>query len=156
MLGLRITDAQVEFAGTVEQAIVVVETDTAGDVAGLAIRAGGAIVGFLVLRRRTALGGWAPDGAAALTAMRIDLDHQGRGIGSGALQAVAAWVAAEWPACEVLALQVDVGNEAGRGAYERAGFAVSGPPATGRIGAVLTMVRPISRPTGPSPRRRPG
>lgn len=141
---LHIDDTQVEYAGTIERAIAATEADTAGDVAGLAMQVDGEIVGFVVMRRRAALGAWAAPEAAALTGMRVDRPHQGRGLGTQALHALADWVARHWPGCTHVALQVDDANATGRRAYERGGFTAASEPTAGRIGPVWLMTRPLT------------
>ena len=88
VLVLQISDAQVEFAGPVARSVAACEAGDPVDVAGLAIRADGDVVGWVVLKR----GGAAPDrvarGAAVASGLRVDLRHQGRGIGAAALVAM--------------------------------------------------------------------
>jgi RimJ/RimL family protein N-acetyltransferase len=144
---LRIAPQQLEYAGTVERAIASCETGPSDQVAGLVIKLSEVPVGFVVLSRGDKRPAWAPEGAVALTAMRIDLAHQGQGVGRRALQGVTAWIAQHWPESAVLALCVDDENQAGKQAYLRAGFAEYTPPRQGRIG----LVRYLSKTLNPSP-----
>lgn len=140
---LSVTDAQVEFAGSVERAMQTCDANADGNVAGLAIVAGRQVVGFLVLKRAASLPAWAQASDAVISAMRIDLAHQGKGYGTLALRAVFAWVRTQWPASARLVLSVDEENAPGRRAYEKAGFMDSGLREQGRIGWVRYMARAI-------------
>ena len=146
VLLLSVNPQQVEFAGTVERAIAACEADIEDDVAGLAIRASGGIVGFLVLKRRSKAPEWSGSLAATVCSMRIDQDHQGRGIGSAALQALPKWVTSNWPETSLLMLSVDAENTAGIRAYTNAGFQDHGMQVQGRIGWVRYMSKPITSP----------
>ena len=140
---LSVTDEQVEFAGSVERSMQVCDADADGNVAGLAILADQQIVGFLVLKRGTSLPGWAQASDSVISAMRIDLAHQGKGYGTLALRAVFAWVRTQWPGSARLVLSVDEENAPGRRAYEKAGFIDAGLREQGRIGWVRYMARAI-------------
>ena len=143
VLKLEVSEQQVEYAGTIERAIASCEEDKENDVAGLVIKDGDAIVGFLVLKRRSKAPEWAGPQAAVVSAMRIDKGHQGKGVGSQTLQAVAWWVAANWPESSTLTLSVDEENVLGLRAYTRAGFIDHGVRVQGRIGWVRYMSRPV-------------
>jgi RimJ/RimL family protein N-acetyltransferase len=88
----------------------------------------------------------APDGVAAeaavVSGLRIDVRHQGRGLGAAAMAAMAAmarWVARRWPKVSLLTLRVDDGNTAGIRTYEKAGWAETGERRVGRVGVERTM-----------------
>jgi len=136
---LSVTAQQIEYAGTIERAIENCEADGEDDIAGLAIRGDGQIVGFLVLKRRSRAPDWASPAAATISAMRIDQVHQGKGIGSAALQALPQWVSENWPESSSLTLSVDEDNKAGIRAYGKAGFQDHGVRVEGRIGWVRYM-----------------
>jgi len=136
---LGVTAQQIEYAGTVDRAIENCEADKEDDVAGLAIRADGQIVGFLVLKRRSKAPEWASPSAATISAMRVDQAHQGKGIGSLALQVLPRWVAENWPESSSLTLSVDESNQMGIRAYGKAGFQDHGVRVEGRIGWVRYM-----------------
>lgn len=143
VLALNVTSAQVEFAGTVERAVQACREDRANQVAGLAILQAQSVVGFLVLKRGACAPAWASPRAATVSAMRIDLAWQGKGMGSAALQALPAWLARNWPESIELTLSVDEENLLARGAYARAGFIDLGKREEGRIGWVRYMSRPL-------------
>ena len=136
---LRISAAQGEFAGPVARSVATCEAGDPAEVAGLAIRADGDIVGWVVLKRGAAAPGWVAQEAAVVSGLRIDLRHQGRGIGATALAAMAHWVTRHWPATSLLMLRVDDDNAAGIRAYEKAGWAETGERRVGRVGVERTM-----------------
>ena len=140
---LSVTEEQVEFDGSVERAMQTCEADADGNVAGLAVLAAQQVVGFLVLKRGASLPAWAQASDAVISAMRIDLAHQGKGYGTLALRAVYAFVRTQWPASARLVLSVDEENAPGRRAYEKAGFIDSGLREQGRIGWVRYMARAL-------------
>lgn len=143
VLGLSVTEQQIEFAGTVERAVQACQEDQANEVAGLAIVLEGGIVGFFVLKRGARAPAWASPKSATVSAMRIDLSQQGRGLGSSALRALPSWVAEHWPESSELILSVDEENQSTRSAYARAGFLDLGKREEGRIGWVRYMSKPI-------------
>jgi RimJ/RimL family protein N-acetyltransferase len=143
VLQLAVAEHQVEFAGTVEHAVAGCKADNTGNIIGLAIRANAQIVGFLVIKCRSAAPEWASPQAAAVTAMRIGQDYQNKGLGSAALLSLSAWIASKWPECESICLSVDEGNSAGIRAYEKAGFQDHGMRVPGRIGYVRYMSKAI-------------
>jgi RimJ/RimL family protein N-acetyltransferase len=144
VLRLEITAQQAEFAGTVQRAVASCEMDSDNDIAGLAIRSTQGIVGFLVLKRRSKAPDWALPEAAMVSAVRIDLAHQGKGLGAAALEAVAHWMASNWPESSILSLSVDEENSAGLRTYSKAGFQDHGLRVQGRIGWVRYMSREIA------------
>jgi ribosomal protein S18 acetylase RimI-like enzyme len=139
VLGLRIDAAQVEFAGPVARSVAACEAGDAAEVAGLAIRLGGDIVGWVVLKRGASAPDWAGDDAVVVSGLRIDAGRQGCGIGSAALAEMARWVARNWPGSARLVLRVDDGNGAGIRAYEKAGWIEVGERLVGRVGLERTM-----------------
>jgi RimJ/RimL family protein N-acetyltransferase len=143
VLALHIPPEQIEFAGTVAQAVAVGEGASPDEVAGLAVLHAGGPVGFVVLCQGSRLPEWAPTGAVALRAMRIDSREQGKGHGKAALTLVETWLSEHWPACHLLALSVDDQNLAARRAYEVAGFTEYTEPKAGRIGLVRYLAKPL-------------
>jgi diamine N-acetyltransferase len=141
--GLAVTPQQIEFAGTVERAIESCKADQSDQVAGLAILRDRVVVGFLVLKRGTSAPSWADPAAATVSALRVDLSHQGQGIGSAALKVLPSWVAENWRESPSLALSVDEENHSARNAYARAGFVDHGTREQGRIGWVRFMSKPV-------------
>ena len=85
VLALQIAPERIEFAGTMAQALAVGEGASPDCVAGLAVFQAEAPVGFVVLCRCSRQSEWAPTGAVALRAIRIDSREQGRGHGKRAL-----------------------------------------------------------------------
>ncbi len=141
---LEIDAAQIEFAGAMARSIAACEAGDPTQVAGLAIRAGEEIVGWVLLKRDGAAPDWANDGAAVVSGLRIDLRHQGQGIGTTALAALPRWIACHWPTTTRLALRVDDGNEAGIRAYEKAGWIEVGERRMGRVGIERTLALALS------------
>jgi GNAT superfamily N-acetyltransferase len=89
---LKISDQQIEYAGPTRRAVEACISDLTGDIQGAAIFDGEVIVGFLVLKRRSAAPSWASTGAAVISALRVDLRVQGLGIGTAALQRLPEWL----------------------------------------------------------------
>ena len=139
VLGLRISEAQVEFAGPVARSVAGCESGDPAEVVGLALRVATEIVGWVVLKRGASAPEWVSPAAAVVGGLRVDVRHQGRGIGSAALVAVARWVARHWPEIAQLELRVDEANVAGIRAYAKAGWIESGERRVGRVGVELTM-----------------
>jgi RimJ/RimL family protein N-acetyltransferase len=144
VLGLAVTLQQVEFAGTVERSVESCKANQDNQIAGLAIFENQTVVGFLVLKRGTSAPSWAIPTSATISAMRIDLSCQGKGIGSAALSALPSWVAENWPESPLLVLSVDEENQSARSAYAKAGFVDQGFREQGRIGWVRFMSKPVS------------
>lgn len=136
---LEISAEQVEFAGTIARSIAACEAGDAAEVAGLAIRSGGEIVGWVLLKRGKAAPAWAEADAVVVGGLRIDRHRQGRGIGAAAVAALAPWVAKHWTQAARLMLRVDDGNVAGIRAYEKAGWREVGERRVGRVGVERTL-----------------
>jgi diamine N-acetyltransferase len=143
VLRLRVTEQQIEFAGTVERSVQACRDDHANEAAGLAIVQAGDVLGFLVLKRGSRAPAWAGPRSATVSALRIDLAQQGRGLGAAALTALPGWVAEHWPESSELILSVDEENYAARSAYAKAGFLDLGKRDEGRIGWVRYMAKPV-------------
>lgn len=139
VLALHIDPEQVEYAGTIQRAVTTLGHEENQNVAGLALLRPNEAVGFLVLKRGDSAPTWATAGMAVVSAMRVDLRHQGGGVGSQALLALPPWLGEHWPACSTLALSVDEQNTRGIRAYARAGFKDTGKREHGRIGWVRYM-----------------
>ena len=136
---LQISAAQLEFAGPVARSIAACEAGDPVEVAGVAIRAGADIVGWVVLKRGASAPDWVAAGAAVVAGLRVDVRHQGRGVGSAALAGIANWVTRHWPEIALLTLRVDDGNAAGIRAYDKAGWVETGERRVGRVGLERTM-----------------
>ena len=139
VLALKISPAQTEFAGPITRSVAACEAADPAEVAGLAIRVGGEIVGWVVLKRGASAPEWVAAGAAVVSGLRIDTRHQGRGIGAAALDAMAQWVARHWPQTSMMMLRVDDDNAAGIRAYQKAGWLETGERRVGRVGLERTM-----------------
>ena len=144
VLAFHISPEQIEFAGTMAQAVAVGEGASPDEVTGLAVLQAEMPVGFVVLCRGSRLPEWAPTGAAALRAMRIDSRAQGQGHGKAALALVETWLSEHWPVCRLLALCVDDQNLAARRAYQAAGFTEYTEPKAGRIGLVRYLSKSLA------------
>ncbi len=149
VLRLEISAAQVEFAGTLHKSVAACERGDPAEVAGLAIRTEAGIVGWLVLKRGAAAPDWTPPDGAVVSGLRMDLRHQGRGLGTAALALLPGWLARHWPDTTMLALRVDDGNVAGIRAYEKAGWAEVGARQMGRVGVERTMTLRLGAGTRP-------
>ena len=136
---LEISAEQIEFAGIIARSVAACEAGDAAEVAGLAIRAEGDIVGWVLLKRGQSAPAWADADAVVVGGLRIDRRRQGRGIGAAAVAALAPWVARHWPPETRLMLRVDDGNAAGIRAYEKAGWREVGERRVGRVGVERTL-----------------
>lgn len=143
VLGLAVTSQQIEFAGTVERSVESCKANQDNQIVGLAIFENQTVVGFLVLKRGASAPSWANPTSATVSAMRIDLSCQGKGIGSAALRALSPWVAENWPESPLLTLSVDEENQSARSAYAKAGFVDHGIREQGRIGWVRFMSKSV-------------
>ena len=139
VLSLEISAEQIEFAGTTARSVDACEAGDPAAVAGLAIRAAGDIVGWVLLKRGVAAPEWVGAQAAVVGGLRIDRRHQGRGLGTAALDELPRWVARHWLGTSALALRVDDANAAGIRAYEKAGWTEVGERRVGRVGLERTM-----------------
>ena len=137
--GLEISAEQLEFAGSMAKSIAACEAGDPAEVAGLAIRVGDEIVGWVLLKRGSSAPDWVGAEAAVVSGLRVDRRQQGRGIGPSALSAMAQWVARHWPPAARLTLRVDDGNVAGIRAYEKAGWREVGERRIGRVGVERTL-----------------
>lgn len=77
--------------------------------------------------------------ALLLRGYSVDPKLQGRGVGSGSLQALPDFIRNEFPAFEEVVLGVNVQNEPAKRLYERAGFTDTGRRVTGRNGEMIVM-----------------
>ncbi len=141
---LSITQAQIEYAGSVAKQLKVIAAESGVDMVGLAILDQEVVVGFLALKRRTKAPHWATPNAAVISGMRIDQSVQGRRLGTAALTELPTWVGQNWPECTELSLSVDEDNAQAIRAYSNAGFADLGQRAQGRIGWVRYMSKPLA------------
>ncbi|HEY8975311.1 MAG TPA: GNAT family N-acetyltransferase [Burkholderiaceae bacterium] len=136
---LEISPEQVEFAGTIARSVAACEAGDPMEVAGFAIRADDAIVGWLLVKRGASAPDWVDADAVVLSGLRIDRRQQGRGIGALALAELARCVVDRWPQAARLVLRVDEGNAAGIRAYQKAGWREVGERRVGRVGLERTM-----------------
>ncbi|GAB3252978.1 GNAT family N-acetyltransferase [Chitinimonas naiadis] len=137
--GLQISTVQIEYAGSVERAIQACESDTKGEVLGVAILCDQHIAGFLTCKRGSSAPGWVPADAVVISGLRIDQAWQGRGMGVKALRLLPVWLQRQWPDAMQIVLSVDEENVAGIRAYEKAGWVDTGVRLQGRIGWVRQM-----------------
>ena len=136
---IRISVEQHEFAGAIARSIAACEAGDPAEVAGLAIRAEGEVVGWLLLKRGASAPDWVGADAVVLSGLRIDERCQGRGLGSLALAQLPRWVASHWPGTTRLMLRVDEDNVAGIRVYKNAGWREVGERHIGRVGPERTL-----------------
>ena len=139
VLFLEMNAEQVEFAGTMARSVEACEAGDPASVAGLGIRLGRDMVGWLLLKRGAAAPDWVGAESAVVSGLRIDRRHQGRGLGTIALDELPRWIARHWVGISMLMLRVDDGNAAGIRAYEKAGWLECGERRVGRVGLERTM-----------------
>lgn len=148
---LRISQQQIEYAGTVANTISLLEQHPENNVLGVVILAGSQVAGLFLLKRRNMTPHWVNVGAAVITALRIDEALQGKGLATAALQLLPQWLAGHWPDIHQLVLSVDEENHAAIRAYNKAGFIDQGKREMGRIGWVRYMSRQLDQYTSASP-----
>ena len=139
----QVTQTQVDYAGPVSRAIAAVEANQSGEVMGIALQFDEAIVGFVVLKCGSMAPTWASQETIFISALRIDHQYQGRGLGTMALQAIPNWIKCRWHGYNNIKLSVDEDNVSGIRAYEKACFKDEGIREAGRIGWVRYMSRSI-------------
>ena len=142
--GLALDARQLEYAGTTQAAIAACEAGDPAAVRGLALLLHARVVGFVVLKRAPAAPAWVPADAAVVSGLRTDAGLQGRGLGTAALAALAAWVAMHWSECTRVVLRVDDDNAAAIRAYAKAGWVECGERRQGRVGIERTLMRPLA------------
>ncbi|MEO9338580.1 GNAT family N-acetyltransferase [Mesorhizobium sp. SB112] len=91
------------------------------------------VVGFFVLREKSALPAWAPSNAVTLHNFRVDRAYQGLGYGSAGLKLASDWVIKNRPDIRLLMLSVNEGNPSIR-LYLRCGFRDCRQTLNGRVG----------------------
>ncbi|GIL05789.1 MAG: hypothetical protein BroJett031_23090 [Betaproteobacteria bacterium] len=146
---LRVSERQVEYAGSIESSLAQCEGST-NELVGLAIVYGQAVVGFLLLKCGSKAPQWSSPHSVVISALRIGEQYQGRGYGRQALLALPRWVEQYWPAMRTVSLSVDEENEAAIRSYLRAGWKDQGVRVQGRIGWVRYMSLHLAA-TGPNP-----
>ncbi|URX63573.1 GNAT family N-acetyltransferase [Luteibacter anthropi] len=123
---LAVHPAQTMFVGQVSDSLADVAVCPGSE--ALALLEDGAVVGYVRIDRTAAALGDSPfvAGAVALRSFLIDAHRQGRGLGTRALAAIAAYVAGRHPDRQRILLTVNVRNEGAVRAYARAGYVDSG------------------------------
>ena len=140
---LSITADQTDFAGIIDAAVALCEADDGSEIVGVAILAGSAVVGFLLVKRGGSAPTWVPDDAAIATALRVGEEYQGRGIGTTTLVMLPSWVRSNWPDRKRLVLSVDESNRAAIRSYAKAGWIDQGRYPKGWFGWERRMMKPL-------------
>jgi cysteine synthase A len=96
--------------------------------------AGNEMVGFFILREKSALPNWAPGGGITLHSFRIRRDRQGMGFGKAAIGLAICWVRQNRPDVGKLMLAVNARNLSARSLYLKSGFVDEGAIFHGPIG----------------------
>ena len=138
---LSITADQVDFAGTIDAAIALCEAGNGSEIVGVAILAGSTVVGFLLVKRGASAPVWVPNDAAIVTALRVDEEYQGQGIGTNTLVTLPSWVGSNWPDRKSLVLSVDESNRAAIRSYAKAGWIDQGRHPKGWFGWERRMMK---------------
>ena len=134
LAALRISDRDVDYAGTIAKAVDDCRSTPPDRLRGFAVVAADEVVGFVILKRPPASPEWAGADAVTLHGLRIDTRHRGRGLGRAAFAAAIDTARRLWPDARRLVLSVDAGNTAAHGLYVAFGMRDSGPVFRGRIG----------------------
>lgn len=126
VIALAVQPGQDIFVGTVADSLADVAVCPGSE--ALALLEKGEVVGYVRIDRTAAAvadHALAAD-AVALRSFLIDARHQGRGLGTHALAAIASYVAGRHPDRQRILLTVNVRNEGAIRAYARAGYVDSG------------------------------
>ncbi|TCK94635.1 pyridoxal-phosphate dependent enzyme [Paraburkholderia sp. BL9I2N2] len=92
------------------------------------------IVGFFVLREKSALPEWAPPDVITLHSFRIGRSYQGNGYGKAATELISKWVASNRPYISRVMLAVNRKNLIARHIYVSCGFRETGATYCGPAG----------------------
>lgn len=125
-IALVIRPDQAAFVGRVADSLADVAVCPGSE--GLALREDDRVVGYVRIDRTASALGDHPlaTDAVALRSFLIDASHQGRGLGTRALNAIARYVSRRHPDRRRIVLSVNVRNESAVRAYTRAGYRDSG------------------------------
>ncbi|RXG83632.1 GNAT family N-acetyltransferase [Bradyrhizobium zhanjiangense] len=130
---LKLSAEQEEFVDSVE--IVFAEFRSCPEEKHpFSIVVGDKVVGFFVLRERTAVPEWAPLDTITLHSLRIDPRHQRKGYGTAAVRLAAQWILTNRPCVHYLMLAVNARNVTARNVYLKSGFRDTGATYLGPIG----------------------
>lgn len=126
VVALAVHPEQSGFVGRVADSLADVAVCPGSE--GLALLEDGHVVGYVRIDRTAAALGDHPlaANAVALRSFLIDAGHQGRGLGTRALDAIARYVTARHPDRTRILLSVNVRNAGAVRAYARAGYVDSG------------------------------
>ncbi|QOZ36473.1 GNAT family N-acetyltransferase [Bradyrhizobium sp. CCBAU 53421] len=99
-----------------------------------AIVARNSVVGFFVLREKTAVPEWAPPGVITLHSFRVGPQYQNNGYGTAAIRLATQWILAKRPCVDHLMLAVNARNATARKLYLKSGFRDTGATYLGPVG----------------------
>ncbi|MES0132578.1 pyridoxal-phosphate dependent enzyme [Mesorhizobium sp. M0029] len=92
------------------------------------------VVGFFVLREKTALPEWAAPGVITLHSLRVGSAYQRSGFGKTAMRLAAEWILTNRPRVARFMLAVNVRNIVARKVYQTSGFCNTGATYYGPVG----------------------
>ncbi|WP_342709928.1 GNAT family N-acetyltransferase [Bradyrhizobium sp. B124] len=98
------------------------------------IVAGNKVVGFFVLRERTAVPEWAPPDVITLHGLRVGPAYQSNGYGMAAMRLAVQWILTNRPCVDHLMLAVNARNGTARNLYLKSGFRDTGATYLGPVG----------------------
>lgn len=116
---VTLADEQVTFAGTADEFL----SNDSETVHLHVIKVSGDVVGFFKLDMAySANYTFCPEGAIGLRAFAIDVNQQGKGIGTDAVKALFLYIKENYPACDWLYLTVNCKNLGAYRCYQKGGF----------------------------------
>ncbi|WP_102125180.1 GNAT family N-acetyltransferase [Deinococcus planocerae] len=131
VLALRVHPRQAVFSGEMPELLAQAEADPRS--VAMCVLEGGEVVGYFRLDPTpgaVARRDFGP-GSVGVRAFFIDRERQGRGLGTAAMLALAAWLREHRPEVRRVILTVNFKNPAATRAYREAGFVIRGAPYLG-------------------------
>ncbi|HEX8594410.1 MAG TPA: GNAT family N-acetyltransferase [Pseudomonas sp.] len=131
---LEILPEQLPYSGDIYCALNTLRVKPSPDIEGFILLRDEQPIGFLMLRRGSALPDWAAEGSATMHALQIDRHVQGQGLGKAFLQGLHKSVREWWPDIEQIMLSVDADNLPAFNLYLGQGWVDTGVAYKGRVG----------------------
>lgn len=122
---VKLADEQVKFAGTAEEFL----SDNSESNHRYVIKSNGDVVGFFKIMLSFSLGldySFCPKNSLVLGIFAIGVNHQGKGIGTRAIQALLPYLKINYPESELVYLTVNCKNPTAKRCYHKSNFVDTG------------------------------